>query len=212
MLQNVNVFARCALNQLGEHKLHSLQGANLKRSKQAAEEERLQDLNSYFGVPAYKTVLVAPISASVSHLLTEKAPASDVSASHTLFDEDFLRDLVKLKVSSTVHAKRLDVLCASIRDAATSLQVTNTPGNHLLVVRASFDGFTPEQVAKLVQERLAKHRLDDIGNPHLMKGWYRLYKVDEDIVLHDIVSQSFCLPDPAADPPLASSMETVALT
>lgn len=212
MIQNVNVLTRCAINQLGEHQFNTLQGSNLKRTKKVEAEEQLQDFKSYFAVPEYKTVLVAPISASVSHLLTEKTPvSSSADDEYALFDDEFVRDLVKLKVSSKVHAKRLDVLCASIQSIADTLEVTNTPGSGLLIVKATFDGVTPKEIEALIQERLGSYSLDDIGNAHLMSGWYRLYQVNDEFLLHNIVSQSFCLPDPACDSPLTSSLETVAL-
>ncbi|TIC19816.1 hypothetical protein E3Q12_04056 [Wallemia mellicola] len=199
VMQNVNVFARCALNQLGEHKLSALQSSSLKRNRKQKNEsfERLQDFKDYFVVPEFKTVLAAPISASLSHLLTDKPKGSECGE-YALFDEEFVKDLINLKVSSKVHSKRLDVLCASVKPIADTLEITNIPGNDLLILKATFDGITPKEVEAIIQKRLASYSLDEINNAHLMAGWYRLYQVNEDVVLHDIVSQSFCLPDPAS--------------
>ncbi|TIB06927.1 hypothetical protein E3P92_04147 [Wallemia ichthyophaga] len=192
-IQNINVFARCTLNLLGEDHLDSLQASQLRRER---EDDHLTNMKSYFDVPACKTVLVAPLSSSLSHLLTETKPlhTDSASANGVLFDDTFVRDLVSLRVSSNVHAKRLDALCASVQSVADTLEVTSSASG-LLIVKATFDG-TAKEIGKLIHDKLDRLVLDDIANAHRFSGWYRLYQLDGDTVLHDMVSKSFYLPDP----------------
>lgn len=145
--------------------------------------------------------MIAPISSSLSHLLTN-IPNNKSNKENddgvTLFDGEFLQDLLRLKVSSNVHKKRLKILCLACKPIADTLEIT-TSNTNALILKASFEGLTPSEVEDMIEERMLAFKdnfTHGLNTSHLLRGWYRVYQRNGDVYLHDVVSQSFYLPDP----------------
>ncbi|TIB31916.1 hypothetical protein E3P84_02726 [Wallemia ichthyophaga] len=147
--------------------------SNLKKRKADGEEGGLSNgsvdsLGSFAQAiihPAQPLATTTTQARRTSHrrritrsLLTETKPVQNYNA--------FVGNLVSLKITSGVHAKRLDALCASVQSVADKIEFTSSASG-FLIVKGKCD-CRAKDIGKLVYDKLDRLVLDDITNA---SGW-----------------------------------------